>query len=1044
MAVHVLAIALGTGSMAEAAAHYGQVTLAGVPVPGATITASQGDSHRITTSDEQGMYRLVDLSEGVWTIRVDMLGFAPVSRSIDVTVAAPPSMWELTLLGFDEIAALVKAGSSQDPTAAGRERQPIDRTDSQAATPVGSLAPQSGAADRSAQGSDSETQAADFQRADVNPVREFPAAGSTEASPLGNEAPADLGLGAADGFLINGSVNNSAASPFAQAAAFGNNRPGLRSLYNGGIAALVGHSAWDARPFSFTGQQTPGPDYTDVQVVSTFGGPIRIPPLRNRAIVFAGYQRASDHSTSTQSAIMPTPAERAGDFSQSRDAFGRPVRVVDPATGLPFAGNVIPRERISPQASSLLGYYPAPNLALTDRFNYQRPVLVATVQDSVQSRVTQVVDGRNQVFGTFAYQRTTTDAATVFGFVDETRASSLDINVTWSRRFSQFFSLRLRYQFTRTADDVTPHFAKRTNLSGEAGITGNDQDPLNWGPPTIMFSSGIAGLSSAQYASNTNLTHGATAEGVRSAGRHTVTFGGGGRPQRFDVFAQQDGRGGFTFTGSATGSDLADFLLGIPHASTIAFGNPDKHLRASAAHVYIQDDWRPMPALTVNAGVRWEYESPLTERFGRLVNLDITPDFSAVRPVVSTDSLGAPTGQQYPEALMRGDRGGIQPRLGVAWRPVPGSSLVVRGTYGVYRNTAIYQPIAMLMAQQPPFSKTLSVENSPATPLTLANGFVARPGTATNTFAVDPDFRVGFAQNWQVSAQRDLPASLTLTLTYLGAKGSRLMQEFLPNTYPSGAANPCPNCPTGFVYLTSDGSSSRQAGQIQLRRRLRNGLAASVQYTLSKAVDNAAAFSGAGTSGLVIAQDWRDLDAERGPSSFDQRHLVSAQVQYTTGAGIAGGTLLDGVRGTLFKDWTIISQLATGSGLPQTPIYLTSVRGTGVTGTIRAAYTGARLDAIPPGFYLNPAAFTAPSPGQWGTAGRNSVTGPAPFALSAAVTRTFRWGDRLNVDWRIDASNVLNRVTYASVNMIVGSPQFGLPNRANPMRRVQTSLRLRF
>ena len=89
-------------------------------------------------------------------------------------------------------------------------------------------------------------------------------------------------------------------------------------------------------------------------------------------------------------------------------------------------------------------------------------------------------------------------------------------------------------------------------------------------------------------------------------------------------------------------------------------------------------------------------------------------------------------------------------------------------------------------------------------------------------------------------------------------------------------------------------------------------------------------------------------------------------------------------------------------------------------------------------------AYRTPSPGRWGTAGRNSVTGPAQFLLDAGVTRTFLWGDRWNVDWRVDATNVLNRVTYAAVNTVVGSPQFGLPSRANTMRKIQTSLRFRF
>src|SRR4030095_15794841 len=162
-------------------------------------------------------------------------------------------------------------------------------------------------------------------------------------------------------------------------------------------------------------------------------------------------------------------------------------------------------------------------------------------------------------------------------------------------------------------------------------------------------------------------------------------------------------------------------------------------------------------------------------------------------------------------------------------------------------------------------------------PLTLANGFVAPEGETLNTFAVDPDFRIGSAHNWQVSIQRDLPASLTVSATYLGTRGTGLIQEFLPNTYPPGFADPCVTCPSGFAYLLSNGSSSRHAGQLQVRRRLRNGLTATVQYTLAKATDDATAFGGANLGGAAIAQDWLDLDAERAPSNFDQRHQFTAQ-----------------------------------------------------------------------------------------------------------------------------------------------------------------------
>src|SRR5262249_39014793 len=179
--------------------------------------------------------------------------------------------------------------------------------------------------------------------------------------------------------------------------------------------------------------------------------------------------------------------------------------------------------------------------------------------------------------------------------------------------------------------------------------------------------------------------------------------------------------------------------------------------------------------------------------------------------------------------------------------------------------------------------------NSAASPLTLANGFNGSPAITPNTFAVDPNFQVGYAQNWQLSFQRDLPGALVMSVTYLGIKGTRARQEFLPNTYPTGAANPCPACPTGYVYLTSNGNSTRESGQIQVRRRLRSGFTATVQYTLSKSIDDGA-LGGKGQGGQVIAQNWLDLAAERGPSSFDQRHLLSVQAQYTTGMGIGGGT----------------------------------------------------------------------------------------------------------------------------------------------------------
>ena len=1011
--------------LSAATEHYGQVSFTGLAVPGALVTATQGDKQIVTTTDQNGVYRFADLAEGTWTIKIEMRGFSPLSREVNVVAGAQAAVWELSLLSFEEITkGLPPPVSQAAPASAATATAPGGAIRAQGGRGTVTTAP-------AGQG---------FQRAGVTAQTRPPAAAAAPAR--AEEPPADSNA-ANDGFLVNGSVNNGAASPFAQFAAFGNNRRRPGALYNAQLSVLANTSAWDAKSSSLTGQPANNPSYNNLHIGGMFQGPLRIPRvLRNGPNLFVGYQRTADDNATTQGQRMPTALERNGNFSETVDGLGRPITIVDPTTGRPFPNNTIPRERLSPEAAALLDYYPRPTLATATGINYQRPIVSAVQQHSFQSRVTQIVNQRNQVFGTGSYARTTSDTTSLFGFNDETQTANTDIGVNWSRRVSQFVQMRTRYQFTKQSTTTTPYFANRTNVSGDAGINGNNQEPINWGPPSLRFSS-VAGLYDALPLQSDALTHAAGAEASLFRGRHNFTIGGDVRRHAINILSQQDPRGSFSFTGAATGHDLADFMLGTPSTAAIAYGNADKYFRGFSYDAYITDDWRVGPSFTITAGVRWEYEAPLTEEQARLVNLDVASGFTAAQPVLASNPNGTVTGESYPSSLMHPDKTGIQPRLGIAWRPIPGSSLVVRAAYGIYRNTNVYQSITTLLAQQPPLSTAFSIPNTPEHPLTLANGFMAPSTGLGNTFAVDPDFRVGSSHNWQASVQRDLPASLTVNLTYLGTKGTHLIQEFLPNTYPAGAVNPCPTCPAGFVFLTSDGSSTRHAGQLQVRRRLRNGLTATVQYTLAKAEDNAASFQGANLNGQAFAQNWLDLDAEWGPSSFDQRHQVAASFQYTTGVGVAGGALVDGWRGTLLKNWTITSQLTTGSGLPLTPYYLATTAGTGYTGAIRASSTGASTEA-PEGYYLNSAAYTAPASGTWGNVGRNSGRGPSQFSLNAGITRTFPWGSRMNLDYRIDATNVLNRVTYSGVNTLIGNPQFGLPNATNQMRKITTSLRLRF
>jgi trimeric autotransporter adhesin len=951
--------------------HTGIVRFGGLPLPGASVAATQGSNKLATITDMEGRYRIEGLSTTPFSIEVAMQLFAIQTREF----AGPDQTaeWDMKLLRAEHISANVVRLAAAETAA--------------------------------------------FQRTAVKATGE-PKPPQQSAQPGTDRAISDdLARQAADGFLISGSVHNAASSPFAQLAAFGNNRRGRRSLYNGNLGVTLNHSLFDARAFSLTGQNTPKPDYNRIQGLLSFGGPLRIPGLLQNGPTFSlNYQWTRNRNAATQSALMPTSAERAGIFSSL---------VIDPATGLAFPDNRIPPSRISPQARALLRLFPEPNFPGSDRYNFQLPIVSGLHQDDLQSRASKQVK-RNAFSGNFNWQSIRTDTPDLFGFLDTGRVGGFNTTAGYRRIIHSRSFVNVTLNYNRLTTRVTPYFSERDNISGDAGIGGNNQEPVNWGPPNLMFTGGIAPLTEAQASLVRNQTTSVSLDYFVNRGRHNLSAGITLRRQQFNLLTQQDARGTFAFTGEAAGNDFAGFLLGVPDTSSIAFGNADKYLRGRVSEVFINDDWRVNPSLTINAGARWEYWSPVTEKYGRLVNLDVTPGFTSAVP---------------GNTLPRPDRNNLAPRIAFSWRPMDASSMVVRGGYGIYYDTSIYQPIAVDMSQQAPLSKNLRLSNTPSTPLTLANGFPEAGATSATTFGVDPWFRIGYLHTWKFSVQSDLPAALQFTASYSGNKGMRGQQQILPNTFPNGAISP-----SGFVWLTSNGQSVRHAMDVQLRRRMRSGLTAQLQYTWAKALDNAllGGKDSANRARPLIAQNWLDLDAERGRSSFDQRHLLSASLQYTTGMGLRGGSLLSGRIARLLKEWTIGSQLTWGSGLPLTPLYAHAVPGTGFTGVLRPDYTGAPLYDAPAGLHLNPAAVAAPAPGTWGNAGRNSITGPGQFVINSSLGRTLRSWDRVSMDLRIDATNSTNTPTFPSWNTVAGNAQFGLPNVANPMRIVQVTIRMGF
>jgi hypothetical protein len=392
-----------------------------------------------------------------------------------------------------------------------------------------------------------------------------------------------------------------------------------------------------------------------------------------------------------------------------------------------------------------------------------------------------------------------------------------------------------------------------------------------------------------------------------------------------------------------------------------------------------------------------------------------------------------------PAALLRPDKNNFAPRGAITWKPIPKRSLQVRAGYGIYYNPSVYNSIASRLSAQPPFAQTSTLITSLTNVLTIQNGLAAQPGgkPILNTYAVDPNYRVGYAQTWNTNIQTDLPRSLVLDVGYLGTKGTRLDIQTLPNRAAPGSPLTAEERrqignATGFTYEASEGDSIYHALQVRLSRRMRRGLGFNALYTFGKSIDNSSTFGGAGNT---VAQDANDLRAERGLSSFDQRHKLS----FTS-------TLSSPNRQNRWlKDWTLQGTVNFATGTPLTARVLGNQSDTGGTGSIgsgRAEATG--LPANCCGTFFNLAAFTLVPAGQFGNVGRNTIEGPSTFSINSSVGRSFSLSERRRIELRLEANNLTNHVNFSNINTVVNASNFGLPVAAGAMRTLNMTVRFRF
>jgi hypothetical protein len=1061
-----------------------------------------------------GTYALQVSANGRYVVRTQMSAFAPLTQEVVIDAAhhEVQANLELVLLSRAEQAAPANAqqemaralGGANGRGANGRGFQSLSLTQSEGAEaqnggadqiapagmPIPGLSADSATESVAVSGSTSNpmgSMSSDEFRARVSEFREAPLGGGLLGGAGGGGfGGGGGGFGGGPGILTMGGGGGGRGR-------FDINRPHGSIYYTGGNSAL------DAAPFSLTGQPSNKPGYAQNGFGASIGGPLNIPHIYHggtKTFYFVNYNGSRSENPFDQFSTVPTAAERAGDFSQTTYGSGAapPVQLFYPNisqcganAGQPIPGNNLqnlqsaPGCQISPVAQGLLPYIPLPNLpGMTQNFHFITSA--NDNSDNLNIRLNHNFGAapaprsgrgsggggrrsRNSLSFGFHYQASASTLTNPFPSVaGNSNTRSFDVPVSYTRSIGRLTNIA-RVDFNRSRISTQNLYAFSQDITGNLGINGVSQNPFDWGLPGLSFTH-FAGLSDINPALQRNQTLTFSDNLIWNHGKHTWRWGGDFRRIELNTETDNNARGSFVFGGTNTaqivngvpvtntGFDFADFLLGLPQQTSVQFGANNYHFRGNSWDLYAQDEWKLRGNLTLNLGVRYEYVSPFTELNNRIANLILTP--GVLNPPSGTPAVTPVLpGQSYPDSLIHPDRNNFAPRVGLAWKPF--DKTVVRAGYGINYNTGAYQSVAQQLAFQPPFDTAETNIQPTAGALTLQNGFpTPAAGLITNNFAIDPNYRLGYVQIRNLDIQQQIRPTLIVNLDYTGTKGTDLNNLVAPNSGLAGII--IPNA-QAFTWETSHAYSSANAGSVRIRKRLQKGISIGGTYTFSKSIDDASSIGngvavstsgGASVGTALVAQNPFDLGAERGLSSFDQRHKFTADYLWELPFGHDKYWLSSNTPWrAIFGDWEWSGDWTVASGLPFTPRVLGDFTdlNRGTNGTIRADVVPSESSTVASpsiGEWFNTAAFTAPPTGQYGDARRNSIEGPGSLLFDMAFTKLFPLGEMRMLEFRASASNVFNHPQLGSIDTTVNSPTFGQVLTAGSMRTIQMTARFRF
>ncbi len=877
--------------------------------------------------------------------------------------------------------------------------------------------------------------------------------------------------------------------------------------FHGAVFEFLRNSAFDANELFNKTSGRAKPPFRMNQYGAAVGGPI----VRNRTFFFGDYQGTKWRRGDVFRNSLPTNLERGGDFSQTLAPNGALATIYDPFSSTtarnPFAGNRLPAARISPIAQKMIAYYPQPNVQgdpFTNFNNFISNAGRSIDSDQFSAKVDHQFTDRWRTFGRIARNKTSLAQPDYFNNVASSGTGSVG-----TTPFTQHTAaldntlilnnttiLSVRYGFARWYQlrQTRSYGFDQRELGIPASLVSQFQIPVF---PAVTVEQ-YAGLGGQSFLDNGNDTHSLLGSVTKTAGRHNIKFGGDVRLKRVNYFNLGSGGGAYTFNRvftrgpsptvfTNTGNGVASFLLGVPASGNVPT-TVGVAMQNYYAGFYLQDDIRLGAKLTVNLGLRYETESPYTERYNQMnsFNADLA---SPVRNPAFPNLTG---GLEFASAGRRRvhdwDKVNFAPRVGFAYSM--DNKTVLRWGAGLFFSPLDISNNAVGFSPSNGYSATTplvaSLDNGVTPFRTLANpypdGLVAptRDSLGASTFLGqaptiwDSHPVLGENYQWNFDVQRQLPGNMIADVSYAGSRGIHLgfrnremnaldprflslgtgLNTLVDNPFAGSISVgalaqprvarrqlllPYPQFTSVNIINMAMANSVYHSLQAKVERRFSQGVSVLMAYTAGKVItDSASQVSPIGPTSLGNVQNWYNLRAERGLSDMDvaQSLTVSFVAELPFWRGKAyGGWQINGVSSYVGgTPLTLSAPIPGGGNRPNS---------TGASARIDASRS--RGEQINRWFDITQ--FTLPASFSLGNVGRTlpDVRGPNMVNTDFSLIKNTKIKENVSLQFRLEYFNIFNRANLDLPNTAFGSGQFGRITATAGLPRVgQMALKLNF